>query len=705
MVVGLLLVLLGCPPEGPGAETDGGAGGGIAAGGGNAFGGGSAAGGGGAQDGGAPDAGPADAGLDEAWARAFERIVAYAESLPTSSGPSFRAALLAYARAQPEVSTAVETDDGVSAILNNGIPIMFLDNRGPAADPDAGLETFATPPDPRKTDVPTGTRARVINAMGPAFIDESRIVRPLLESKGYSVVAGDGTVEGLRRVSGDSVFYFSTHGGQADVWLLDANGQVVRTPDGHPVEILDYALWTTTTYDPADPNRYADELAAGRLGLGWALHHLDATGKRVNEQHYWVTSRFVTHYWSFAQDALVWLSACSTESAVAANLRAATLAPSRADAGAGLYVGWTNPVTSDAATLGAKFVIDRLLGANKAAPKENPPQRAFDYRAVWTDLRSRGLHLHPDPTRDGGVTELTFTASPSSQFGLLAPSLEHVLVDEYNDRAILLGLFGMPPASERAVLIGGLEARVQTWAEDRIVVDLPRTGMGSSGDVLVSVRGHDSNIRRITEWTLHFTYSSADSAVATLRFDGPVTVRLRGDVGEYRERPAQMPVTPLRYAIATRDSQAFITASGSHPQGNCVMTWSGAAQVSPAFYTTGSPLLASIARVDVSAKTLTLGLQIGDTPPLPWTSTITCPTTTTTGPVAPGFGLLQGLVQFASPLDDGRQMPPLLAYTFSLDPTWGIGAGVYDQPTSTLLIHLAWDASPATSPPDPMAPR
>jgi len=92
-------------------------------------------------------------------------------------------------------------------------------------------------------------------------------------------------------------------------------------------------------------------------------------GKDSIEAHYGITSKFVTWYWhDFAQNAVVFVDACGGGGAFAAPFRNAIIAKK-----ASVYFGWTKPVFSDAASLVAKFMFDRLMGANVSAPKETPP--------------------------------------------------------------------------------------------------------------------------------------------------------------------------------------------------------------------------------------------------------------------------------------------------------------------------------------------
>lgn len=628
-------------------------------------------------------------------------LTTYANTLLDQTREQRRASLLAFLAGRAEVLASGVNDDGVWGFVDSGVPLMILDNREPDA-PDPGLAPILMA---QVSDVPKGTRARLVNTMGNAFVNEVPIVQPLFSAKGYSVVPDPGTVDSLRRLSGDGVFYFSAHGGGCLVPVFDSQGNLVRDVDGEPFTVLQFGIWTSTPFDFNNPRQYLADLQAGTLGLGLALQDYSADKTLIlYGAHYWVTDLWAAEYWQFSRDALVWMSACQSHSAAASGLVDACLYGTATQTKASLYVGWSAAVRGDAAQLGAKFVLDRLLGANVAPPKETPPQRAFDVPAVWADLRKRGLHLHPNPF-GAGTTELGYTVKPGSKLGLLTPSIEHVIVDEINDEAILHGAFGQPPEDERAVLIGGLEAQVNDWSENEIRVQLPASGTGSAGDVVVWVRGHDSNVRRITEWNIQFRYLWQDQTTAPCKVDGPVTVRFRADVGPYREQPGTTPLEPLRYAQATRDSQATLTASGVFTGDGCTTTYTGEANLGIAGYPESTPpFLISMLRVDGETKQAAIALALGAALPLPWSMRIACPgESTIVQPFAVAFGLLEEEVEFRYPTAEDQPGPTLTALVVQLTDAWEIPAGVFEEIDSDLKIRIEWDAVKPTAAPDPDA--
>ena len=144
---------------------------------------------------------------------AISAILEFVNAHGTSTQATRRTEWLAFVQSRAEVLLSGINDDGVWAIFRNGAPLMILDNRD--LDPPSSLVSteVASLAVATVTEVPKGTSARIINTLGAGFIDETPPISQLLASKGYSVVRDPGTVESMRNISGDGVFYISSHGG------------------------------------------------------------------------------------------------------------------------------------------------------------------------------------------------------------------------------------------------------------------------------------------------------------------------------------------------------------------------------------------------------------------------------------------------------------------------------------------------------------
>ena len=224
----------------------------------------------------------------------------------------------------------------------------------------------------------------------------------MLTSNGYlAAPSTSGTVNGLKLVGGDGVLYYDAHGGAG---YFNAQGTDSA-----------FGLWTSSLATAANLPTYSLDFAAKRICIMVGAVGTGSDGKDSIEAHYGITSRFVSWYWhDFGQNAVVFIDACGGGGTFAAGLRSAMFAKK-----ASVYFGWSKPVYSDAAALVAKFMFDRLMGANVAAPKENPPQRPFGRTDIYGDLVNRGLTVHP--STDGSTTTFVAFSGPGS-FGIRLPA-------------------------------------------------------------------------------------------------------------------------------------------------------------------------------------------------------------------------------------------------------------------------------------------
>ncbi|HET9292846.1 MAG TPA: IPT/TIG domain-containing protein [Gemmatimonadales bacterium] len=278
-----------------------------------------------------------------------------------------------------------------------------------------------------------------------------------------------------------------------------------------------------------------------------------------------------------------------------------------------------------------------------------------------------------------------------------APWLAYVLINEYDDQAVLRGVFVDPPGDMPTVMIGGLEAAIVTWNKSEIVCDLPPSGSGAAGDVFVLVAGRKSNVRQITEWTVPMRYKFAFASLPGLQVDGPVYLRFRADVGEYRDTPQGTLRKPTRGAVATRDSEAPLTASGQVPtDSDCFVSWQGQADfVSVANGPGLDRILAAWLKVDGGTRTGALGLGLGVLPPMPFVMVVECPESTSTVDLAVTFGLLDGAETFPSPDPSRPDVGPFAAIQIDFGPDYGIPAGVRQDE----VMRLEWDAAQPAFPP------
>jgi hypothetical protein len=477
------------------------------------------------------------------------------------------------------------------------------------------------------SELPSSSSVRILTGVsGVGWDTNSNSLTDLtswLKAQNYIPVAGaDASVASLKTVGGDGVFFFVSHG--------DLGGRGNRQ----------YGVWTSTKA------KLGIELTAVTTGeflesdvVGTAttpptlitlLENEEQdliTGKWRKEWHYAITAQFVrTYFKPFSKASFVFLQVCDSDNAAAPiqDFKNAFF-----EKNASVYAGWTEQVNIVKAPNTARLIFDRLLGANQFALEMTPTaagivyshQRPFDFVSAMQDMI-----LHNDCPNSNepadllcGVDQhtgavLKFTPNPNLTsnadiFGLLAPSIEFMVVFESAvENLTLAGLFGTDPGVGGAVTVGGtnppagmtstqggVELPTCIWHADLQTIgcgDLHPSGSGSSGNVQVTVRGHNSNIARITEWNGVFTYNMpAGGPGSSLNQRITLNPVFRGDLREFRpviHDPPVLPSFPIEAVVPTTTAQFACTGSARTVtlfQGGSTVetdTWTGSGEL-PSF--------------------------------------------------------------------------------------------------------------------------
>lgn len=348
--------------------------------------------------------------------------------------PASAERIAASMRAMKEFKAAGTASDGSAWARFTDGRLLIVPGRGvippssaSQARPAAGAaERRSLQPAPfsRLMALPQATTARVVFPLGSGYGDAAAVIASWLAEHGYTLVTGDviqGTVADFERVSGDGFFYLETHTGIGE--LSEAPGQGI-------------ALFTATRVDtPETDALYKDHLDNERLVYMTLPVSLDP---KVVETHYAITEKFIRARMSFGDRSLVYLNACWTFNET--TLRALI------DKGAGLVIGWTDQAQITHASAAAKFALDRLLGNNRAAPRDPAPRPPLTWREL---AQTMGTTVNPD-------TGSVFTISPLSDARLgfrlgqgdltvLIPSVRTVEIVAGSTR--LGGAFGNTDAS------------------------------------------------------------------------------------------------------------------------------------------------------------------------------------------------------------------------------------------------------------------
>ncbi len=472
------------------------------------------------------------------------------ESLPGENLEAEIQEVVSLLQSFPEVEEAgVSEDSSIWARFTDQRLLIILNNREPSEETEPtffpqsiqSVETGAGVPG-----LPDSSKFRLLNSLGTCFKNPNSEIAQWLTANGYTAQSNDATVEGLKKVSGDGVLFFDAHGGMGN---LRGGG-----PDAKR-----YAIWTATEVNDANEKALKADLDDGSLCYVMASHDRSG-GKCTKPKHYGITYKFVKKYMSFEDNSFVFIDACSSFTSTA-------LKEAFFEKGASVYAGWTTTVMNPNATFAAKFVFDRLLGANKADPLEDPKQRPFDYVSIWQDMVARGY----DDSGKGGklMFELYSSYMDGDFFGSLAPSIAYMFVNEAAGELVINGFFGR---EEGKVTVGGNSVNVKRWEYNWITCDLPPE---LAGDVYVEVNGHKSNVVPLTVWKGQFRYTENNSIDCCLDSHQGQTQRIpysisvicdlsfRDDIHLYRAKPHETPHTPfqqsydLPFARAARGSKCI----------------------------------------------------------------------------------------------------------------------------------------------------
>lgn len=394
-----------------------------------------------------------------------------------------------------------------------------------------------------------------------------------LQDAGYTVEVRAGRVSDFT-IDAASVVHVRTHGGHGIYFSRDdeAAGEIS-------------SLWTATPSDETTRTIYRDDLLSGHLTLMREKVSPDAKAWHIG-----IAPKFILREWTLAPGAYVHLSSCWLGERGFYNPRAGPYTPPISilqkavlSTGAQLFAGWTRATEVVHLDKVARYVFDRLLGANRAAPVESPPQRPMGALSISKDLTAKGLDLNSVEQGSGWTSVFRFQASPSSgsRFPVdrLAPSIEYVQPDPATMKLRLFGDFTpfIYDSTSLRVSIDGTEYPATVTA-DGLECSLPAD---ASGDVRVLADGRKSNRVRLSRWSGTFRYTVTGPGDLSQEWSYPVT--LVGDVHAYREGAGLAPVRSedaFLVMLPGRSSGTY-TVSGSAQDAEHRVTWSGGGSLSP----------------------------------------------------------------------------------------------------------------------------
>jgi hypothetical protein len=502
---------------------------------------------------------------DSARAVVLDSLTSKVNQLPQNDRDADNLTIYNYVRTLPQFSSSGIRPSGVWARFQDGRFWVFVNNlygtdtswNRPAAKLEV-TQSYRTRMSPAE-ELPQNNGARVMNALGTAFdysgvgmigfTEVANNARSWLQESGYSPINSAPTVDGLKSVANDGVFYMSAH------------GDSVQMPDGS----WEFGLWTGTQSSPINDILYKADLDSGYLGYITAAHvKAGIFSKDISETHYAITSLFVRKYMGFGPRSLVFVNACLSGDQ---KFRDACIAK-----GADLYLGWSNYVEAYKSARIARYFFDRTLGANVESPVLSPPQKGYQIYDVlgYMNTSGRDFTVHP---RFGRANLLQYPIP--SDVTMLRPLIYSVGSSSTETR--ILGWFGSDPGQGAAtVLVGGSPLPIRSWAGESTIICEP---VQRGGEVTVSIRGRKSKPVPLTQFSGTFNFLLRSRGTLTKRMN--ITINFVADVRSNRVRVDQPPTTLPTSIYALPTTGGTYEASGEYrdQQGNLVESWSGSGSV------------------------------------------------------------------------------------------------------------------------------
>lgn len=410
--------------------------------------------------------------------------------------------------------------------------------------------------------IPSSRRAALFKATLPdleAPILDSLV--PAFTRRGYLVDGGEASLEAfmsLKNVGNDlGVLYIDSHGGVNTVVDREKDpdtGEWVET------ETTSFTVVTSTEITPEREKLYDENWSKKELMYS-TMGSVVRKDLRDRYFYYCITPQFVSNYWSFAKNSLVYIDSCFGAHPDSETFWTACFAT-----GAGTYLSWTNSVGDTLAFDAARLLSNDLLGGSPIFKESNGvPQRPFDFTSVRAYLGRAGLDKDPDT---GAKLVAHFGPIQNGQFSLLAPSIQSMRTDERTNQLRITGLFDAQAPTvvkivgettyELAATV--LSSRVAT----EVVCSFPAEQKPITGNVTVYQQARPSNTVPLTGWRtkgelIRFGPGLTGTPSAHFEFE----FLFRSDLHSYRRAPHESSIFPGNSAAAAAGSTCrFVGASG-----------------------------------------------------------------------------------------------------------------------------------------------
>jgi hypothetical protein len=495
----------------------------------------------------------------------FDSINARIDALPRVDPDVDNLTMFQYLSTHPAFEAAGILKRSVWARFRDGRIFVFVNNFSTTDIDTLGLsstvQVYGNPSDlPRSgasgENLPTNNGARIMNSLGPHFdqfginlmnYTQAKIdITSWLQQSGYTPVSTTPTIDQLKTVAHDGVFYWTAHGSYG----------IARTGDTL------FGVWTSNERTEISDTNLAADLNDGSIIYFSAPHDQGILGP-INKSHYAITKNFVRKYMNFGPNSLVFINACLSDDA---DFRAEIF-----NKNAGMYLGWDNFTNAQRSVRVGRFFFDRSLGANVERPAISPPQKGYQLYDVYGFMYNVGL---TQTTTNQGIASLN--SNPSLPSVTLLRPIIYSVHPSYDETRIL-GWFGEDPGQGAAsVRIGSTTVPIKSngWVGATTISCDP---VNIAGEVVVSVRGRKSHPALLTKFTGNLNYTL--TGPGSLQKQIQVSIEFIADVRTYRltgiDQPPAWWLPREIYAINT--TGGTYQASGEHRdnQGNLIEQWSG----------------------------------------------------------------------------------------------------------------------------------
>jgi hypothetical protein len=495
------------------------------------------------------------------------------ENLSGADADARRSEMLAYLRASPEFEASDATEDGsLWARFTDGRLLLIIANREratiddiPPDDIDEGGEgessgMIAAPAAGPPSHLPASLQARFLEGgEPPGSPSVSSDLKSMVRARHYFLApgAGRGSIDDLKNVQDDGIFYFGGHGGLGQIRDL------TRV----------FAVTSATVVSLENDVKYRDDWDNERLAYSIPIRSgflpfLDSGDSlRPATGYYAFNAKFVRTYMRFSDHSVIYMAACNSSADAA-------FVGTFIQKGAGVYWGWTSGFQAGVDFRASKYVFDRMLGLNRFE-RRTPRLRPFDYVSIKEDMVRQNIDRSPQ-LLPGSYAYLTYTVG-NTESGLMAPSIQYLDVDEATNTLYITGKFGR---EEPVVEINGQELDVKNHTDVLIEADIPPSGPKSAGNVVVWNEQRQSNTRVLSEWrpTFHLEFVEGHGS-PPLKWGGDIELHFRADVTSYRDEVWEQPrFRDVKFTLA-RDSHGELTASGENVVNGTGQKWEGSAPI------------------------------------------------------------------------------------------------------------------------------